>query len=97
MRAGVGFDKNGHTNGSDDVAHKVGRLGSESRLYGEIGLGADIAKVDDTVWSVQNRIAYKSTLNRDWQSADNENDEEHAHFAFREFNVSVKEIHITSS
>ena len=26
MRAGVGFDKNGHTNGSDDVAHKVHAL-----------------------------------------------------------------------
>ena len=87
VRSGVASK---HTPKDDAWVHRFGRLGYEQDTYGEIGLGADIAKVDDTVWSVQNRIAYKSTLNRDWQSADNENDEEHAHFAFREFNVSVK-------
>ena len=87
VRSGVASK---HTPKDDAWVHRFGRLGYEQDTYGEIGLGADIAKVDDTVWSVQNRIAYKSTLNRDWQSADNKNDEEHAHFAFREFNVSVK-------
>ena len=81
MRAGVGFDKNGHTNGSDDVAHKVGRLGSESRVYGEIGLGADVAKVDDTVWTVNAMLAV-STDEGSWVGNNA--------LAFRQFNVEAK-------
>ncbi|NLK85317.1 MAG: carbohydrate porin [Aeromonadales bacterium] len=82
MRAGVGFDKNGHTNGSDDVAHKVGRLGSESRLYGEIGLGADVAKVDDTVWTVNTMLAVSTDEEGSWVGNNA--------LAFRQFNVEVK-------
>ena len=82
MRAGVGFDKNGHTNGNDDVAHKVGRLGSESRVYGEIGLGADVAKVDDTVWTVNAMLAVSTDEEGSWVGNNA--------LAFRQFNVEAK-------
>lgn len=82
MRAGVGFDKNGHTNGNDDVAHAVGRLGSESRLYGEIGIGADVAKVDDTVWTVNTMLAVSTDEEGSWVGNNA--------LAFRQFNVEVK-------
>ena len=61
MRAGVGVDKNGKFNGNDGLAHKVGRLGNESNLYGEIGIGADVAKVDDTVWTVNSMLAVQES------------------------------------
>ena len=83
MRAGVGFDKNGHTNGNDNVAHQVGRLGSESRLYGEIGIGADVAKVDDTVWTVNSMLAVSTDNEGSWVGGSDS-------LAFRQFNVEVK-------
>src|SRR5574344_86523 len=83
MRAGVGFDKNGHTNGNDEVAHKVGRLGSETRLYGEIGIGADVAKVDDTVWTVNSMLAVSTDDEGTWASLDGS-------IGLRQFNVEVK-------
>ncbi len=87
MRAGVGFDKNGHTNGNDDVAHKVGRLGSESRLYGEIGLGADVAKVDDTVWTVNTMLAVSTNSEGSWVGLGKDADGD---IALRQFNVEAK-------
>src|SRR5574344_1531825 len=89
MRAGVGFDKNGHTNGNDEVAHRVGRLGSESRLYGEIGIGADVAKVDDTVWTVNSMLAV-STDDEGTFAAFNEENKEKSSIGLRQFNVEVK-------
>ena len=82
MRAGVGFDKNGHTNGNDNVAHAVGRLGSESRVYGEIGLGADVAKVDDTVWTVNAMLATSTDEEGSWVG--------NQALAFRQFNVEAR-------
>ena len=86
MRAGVGFDKNGHTNGNDGVAWNVGRLGSESRLFGEIGIGADVAKVDDTVWTVNSMLSV-STDKEDSYVALGGSDGD---IALRQFNVEVK-------
>ena len=75
----------------------------ESRdTYGEIGLGADLAKVDDTVWSVYTMLAVKSKINGStWQ--DNRGDDENkfgddsgrnctwsSALAFRQFFVNVK-------
>ena len=86
LRSGVGFDKNGHFNGNDNVAHSVGRLGSESTLYGEIGLGADVAKVDDTVWTVNSMLAVSTGDVGSWVGLNgNGND-----IALRQFNVEVK-------
>ena len=91
-------------NKSDDLVHQVGRLGAENDTYGEIFLGTDVANVDDTVWSVNSRIAVSSQYNRDWQSTNNvlvsvdregnhsvsTNHHENTRFAFREFNLTVK-------
>ena len=86
-------------NKSDDLVHQVGRLGAENDTYGEIFLGTDVANVDDTVWSVNSRIAVSSQYNRDWQSTNNvviNNDSvstdnvENTRFALREFNLTVK-------
>ena len=72
----------------DGEKAKLGRLGYEPGTYGEVALGADIANVDDTVWSVNSRVAYKAHRNRDWFTA-TESDGGSA-FAFREFYINVK-------
>ena len=86
-------------NKSDALVQQVGRLGAENDTYGEIFLGTDVANVDDTVWSVNSRIAVSSQYNRDWQSTNNvviNNDSvstdnvENTRFALREFNLTVK-------
>ena len=64
MRAGVGFDKDGKFKSLE--TNKLGRLGNESNLYGEIGIGADVAKIDDTVWSVGSMLAVTSSSPNSW-------------------------------
>ena len=87
MRAGVGVDKNGKFNGNDGLAHKVGRLGNESNLYGEIGIGADVAKVDDTVWTVNSMLAVQESGTNSYTNLNGENNNR---IALRQFNVEVK-------
>ena len=86
-RAGVSSQ---HYNVDDPEKARLGRLGYESDIYGEVGLGTTVAKVDDSEWNINSRVAYKSTLNKDWQTADNTNSTEHANFAFRELYFDVK-------
>ena len=81
VRAGVGMDKNGHTNAA--YTNQVGRLGNESRLFGEIGIGADVAKVDDTVWTVNSMLGVATDDEGVWVGASDS-------LAFRQFNVEVK-------
>ena len=69
--------------------NKVGRLGNENDTYGEIVLGADVATVDDTVWTVNSRVALSTNLNRDWQTQTGDNAEK-TDIAFREFFLNVK-------
>ena len=59
FRAGIGFDKNGSAN-SYQVG-EVGRLGNENNMVAEIGIGTDIAKVDDTVWTINSMLKSIST------------------------------------
>ena len=85
MRAGVGFDKNGGYNslGLGGVANKVGRLGSESdNVFGELGLGTDVAKVGDTIWTVNMMLGMTAGDSDpgNWSSS----------YGFRQFNVEVK-------
>ena len=80
-----------HFNKTDDLVHRVGRLGAENDTYGEIFLGADVATVDDTVWTVNSRLAASAQYNRDWQSTD-KTDPENFRIALREFNLNVKGI-----
>ena len=97
MRSGV---QSQHISGYD--VGTAGRLGAENDTYGEIGLGADLAKVDDTVWSVYTMLAVKSKVNGStWQ--DNRAGEDgkfgddsgtngtwSSALAFRQFFVNVK-------
>ena len=64
IRSGV---SNHHTMKDDPHVQRFGRLGYENDTYGEVILGTDIAKVDDTVWSFQTRFTMKEAYNRDWQ------------------------------
>ncbi|MGN0902089.1 MAG: carbohydrate porin, partial [Succinivibrio sp.] len=86
-------------NKNDDLVHRVGRLGAENDTYGEIFLGADVAQVDDTVWTVNSRMALSAQYNRDWQSTNNvqvngnnvsTDNVENVRIALREFNLNVK-------
>ena len=95
FRSGVASE---HTAKGNDHVHRFGRLGYEQDTYAEVTLSADLAKIDDTVWSVQSRVAYSSGYNRDWQAAwnkdqtkgDYSNKTEQSDVALREFNLSVK-------
>jgi len=102
FRSGV---MNKHFNKSDSTVQHLGRLGAENDTYAEVMLGADVATVDDTVWTINSRFSMSSQYNRDWQSTDNYNairnsngaltdyandDVEGTRFAFREFNLQVK-------
>ena len=81
MRAAAAFDKDGKFNSLQ--TNKLGRLGNESTLYGEIGIGADVAKVDDTVWTVNSMLAVSSSSPNSWVDGKDS-------LAFRQFNVEVK-------
>ena len=81
MRGGVGFDKNGGYNGG--VASKVGRLGSEGdAVFGELGLGTDVAKVGDTIWTVNMMLGMSA--------GDSDPGNWSSNIGFRQFNVEVK-------
>ena len=54
LRSGVFHGKGGQMTKFN--VNKVGRLGNENDTYGEIALGSDIIKVDDTVWTVNSRF-----------------------------------------
>ena len=86
IRSGV---SNHHTMKDDPQVQRFGRLGYENDTYGEVILGTDIAKVDDTVWSFQTRFTMKEAYNRDWQPTSS-GDPEKAIFANREAFLSVK-------
>ena len=57
----------------DPHVAKIGRSGYENNTYGEISLGSNVAKVDDTVWTVNTTMAFKAYYNRDWQAVENSN------------------------
>ena len=55
----------------DPHVAKIGRSGYENNTYGEISLGSNVAKVDDTVWTVNTTMSYKAYYNRDYQPLEN--------------------------
>ncbi len=70
----------------NNFGKQAGRLGAESDTYGEIFLGADVAKVDDTVWSVNTMLAVSHDgYQGDWVSLGDCG-------ALRQFYASVKGI-----
>ena len=81
MRSGVSSQ---HVNGY--ATGLAGRLGAEQDTYGEIGLGTDVAKIDDTVWSVNTMLAVSHDgYQGDWVSLGDCG-------ALRQFYASVKGI-----
>ena len=100
MRAAAAFDKDGKFNSLQN--NKLGRLGNESTTYGEIGIGADVAKVDDTVWTVNSMLAVSTQNINSWVglgdgSVETNNDgsykkakEKDGEIALEQFNVEVK-------
>ena len=71
---------------TNNFGKTAGRLGAESDTYGEIFLGADVAKVDDTVWSVNTMLAVSHDgYQGDWVSLGDCG-------ALRQFYASVKGI-----
>ena len=81
-----------HFNKTDDLVHRVGRLGAENDTYGEIFLGADVATVDDTVWTVNSMLAVSSSSPNSWVGlGDGDKDgNKDGDIALRQFNVEVK-------
>ena len=57
-----GYMRSGVMQGTSTYGHKalvsqLGRLGNENDTFGEMQISADIAKVDDTVWTVSSMFA----------------------------------------
>ena len=101
MRAGVGYDKNGtlnekHSNNAENTTTgKVGRLGNENGLYGELKLSADVAKVEDTLWTFNTMFAYKSHDGNNWDVLNGNTHESNGGytdgiFALEQTNIEVK-------
>lgn len=100
MRAGVGHFSHGGRQirwNSD----KVGRLGNEDDTYGELALGSRVFKKGDTEFSVNSRVAVKTSGDNDYEATDRtfstQNGygsigDEDAEFALRELNVQAKGI-----
>ncbi|MEE0891231.1 MAG: carbohydrate porin [Succinivibrio sp.] len=93
MRSAVAFDKNGHNNGGDGTK-KVGRLGNESSNYAEIGIGSDVAKIGDTVWTVNSMLRFSTENQNDWVALNNANGnnnyKDDGQIALGQFNVTAK-------
>lgn len=100
MRAGVGH----FSHGGRQIrwqSDRVGRLGNEDDTYGELALGSRVFKRGDTEFTVNSRVAVKSSGDNDYEATDrtfaNENGygsigDEDAEFALRELNVMAKGI-----
>ena len=68
----------------DPHVAKIGRSGYENNTYGEISLGSNVAKVDDTVWTVNTTMSYKAYYNRDYQPLENSYNSSDATYSERE-------------
>ena len=92
LRSGVFHGKGGQM--AKFNVNKVGRLGNENDTYGEIALGSDIIKVDDSVWTVNSRFTVADNKhNQDWQSTDGDDTSaSHNHLALRELFVNAKGV-----
>ncbi|OEF23607.1 maltoporin LamB [Vibrio rumoiensis] len=77
MRAGTGVSTHGGANTSYEK-NKVGRLGNENDVYGEIGLNTKPIKAGETTeFTVNSMVAYGSDGSNGWESVrddDNGND-----------------------
>ena len=58
VRAGLDHAQHGKFNSWNK--NKVGRLGNESDIWGEVALGASFNGAKDTIWGIQTRAAYSN-------------------------------------
>ncbi|MDR9827342.1 maltoporin [Vibrio sp. FNV 38] len=97
MRAGVGMNADGGQQVTFEK-NKVGRLGNESDIYGEIGLGKEVYNNNGKTMYVDSMLAMTSNGGNDWEStsANCGLDDgavscvDDAQFALRQFNVQAK-------
>ncbi|MBD1575944.1 MULTISPECIES: maltoporin LamB [Vibrio] len=88
MRAGTGVSAHGGANESYEK-NKVGRLGNEDDVYGEIQLDTTPIKAGDSAeFIVSSMIAYGSDGSNGWESA--RDDDDGADVALAQFNVQAK-------
>lgn len=85
MRAGVGASEHGGQQTTFEK-NKVGRLGNEGDIYGEIGLGKEVYNDNGKSMYVDSMVAMTSNGSNDWESTENDD----AKFALRQFNVQAK-------
>ena len=67
-----GYMRSGLMQGTSPFGHKtyvqqLGRLGNENDTFGEMQITGDIAKVDDTVWSVSTMFALGGDNENNWE------------------------------
>ena len=68
-----GYMRSGVMQGTSTYGHKalvqqLGRLGNEDDTFGEMQITGDVAKVDDTVWSVSTMFALGGNNENNWES-----------------------------
>ncbi|MDX1302149.1 maltoporin [Photobacterium sp.] len=85
MRAGVGMSGE---NGADLAYEKakVGRLGNENDVYGEIGLGKEVYNQDGKTFYVDSMLAVSTNGSNDWEGLGGDLEA----IALRQFNVQAK-------
>lgn len=99
MRAGVGISGENGANLSYEKA-KVGRLGNENDVYGEIGLGKEVYNQNGKSFYVDSMLAVTSNGSNDWEGTGSTCEFESSNstinckddlgVALRQFNVQAK-------
>lgn len=101
MRAGVGTN----TDGGQQITfekNKVGRLGNEGDIYGEVQLGQEVYNNSGKTFYLDSMVAMTSNGSNDWESTgtncglneagDDVDCVDDAQFALRQFNVQAKGV-----
>lgn len=101
MRAGVGASADGGQQVTYEK-NKVGRLGNEGDIYGEVQLGQEVYNNNGKTFYVDSMVAMTSNGSNDWESTSTNcglNDAgdgvdcvDDAEFALRQFNVQAKGV-----
>ncbi|KLN66769.1 maltoporin [Vibrio sp. VPAP30] len=97
MRAGVGMNADGGQQSTYEK-NKIGRLGNESDIYGEVGLGKEVYNDNGKTMYVDSMFAMTSNGSNDWESTETNcgldgstlSCTDDAKFALRQFNVQAK-------
>jgi maltoporin len=100
MRAGVGVSADGGQQVTFEK-NKIGRLGNEGDVYGEVQLGKEVYNNNGKTFYVDSMFAMTSNGSNDWESTsancglDGAGDVkcvDDAQFALRQFNVQAKGV-----